>query len=90
MFNKTKDAFGGRVRLMVTGSAPLSGDVINFLKVVVCCPMIEGYGQTESTGGSFITRPDDQESGHVGGPMNNIEFKVVDVPEMKYLSTDKD
>lgn len=26
----------------------------------------------------------------VGGPIRNVEFKVVDVPDMKYFSTDLD
>jgi len=43
-FAKTKEAFGGRVRLMVTGSAPINGDTLDFLKVVACCPIIEAYG----------------------------------------------
>jgi len=29
MFNKTKSVFGGRARLMITGSAPISSDVLN-------------------------------------------------------------
>jgi long-chain acyl-CoA synthetase len=90
IFNKTKEAFGGRVRLMVTGSAPISGDILDFLKVVTCAPVLEGYGSTETTGGSFVCYPEDGDSGHVGGPLRNVEFKVIDVPEMKYLSTDRD
>ena len=44
IYNKTKEAFGGRVRLMITASAPIPGEVLDFLKVVVCCPIIEAYG----------------------------------------------
>lgn len=44
VFNKTKEAFGGRVRFMVSASAPISAEILDFLKVVVCCPIVEAYG----------------------------------------------
>ena len=70
VFNKTKEVFGGRVRFMVTASAPISGEILDFIKIVACCPVIEGYGQTESTGASFLTELFDPLSGHVGGPLS--------------------
>ena len=66
-FNKTKAALGGRVRLMISGSAPLLPEVHKFMKVVIGCPLLEGYGQTESTGAAFITHPNDPEVAHIGG-----------------------
>jgi long-chain acyl-CoA synthetase len=48
LFKKTKALFGGRCRMMVTGSAPVAQDVLDFFKVVACCPILEGYGQTET------------------------------------------
>lgn len=90
VFNKFKDAVGGRVRFMVTGSAPISKDVINFLKIAFCCPIYEGYGQTETAGGSCLTFSEDGEAGHVGGVLPQHELKLVDVPEMDYRSTDVD
>jgi long-chain acyl-CoA synthetase len=60
------------------------------LKIAACCPIIEAYGQTENTGGAFVTLAADTESGHVGGPTVNIEAKLQDVPEMNYTSEDKD
>ncbi len=91
VFDKIRTAaFGGRMRIMITGSAPISKDVLEFLKISACCPIIEGYGQTETMAGSFLTHPQDPLSGHVGGPTSNCEFKLIDIPEMNYLSTDKD
>ena len=90
IFNKVKMVLGGRVRLMVTGSAPLAADVLDFLKIHFCCPVIEGYGQTEGSALEFNSDPLDFESGHVGGPALTTEFKLVDIPEMNYTSNDKD
>ena len=44
IFNKTAKVLGGRVRYMVTGSAPISKEVLDFLKVCFCAPILEGYG----------------------------------------------
>lgn len=90
VFNRMKEAFGGRVKSMVTASAPISQEVHDFLKIACSCPILEGYGQTESTGASFCTKASDPVSGHVGGPTSNTEFKLLDVPEMNYTSKDKD
>lgn len=37
VFNKFRDILGGRVRTMITGSAPIAKEVLNFLKVAFCC-----------------------------------------------------
>jgi long-chain acyl-CoA synthetase len=88
-FNRTKNALGGNVRLMVTGSAPISAETLAFLKICFSCPILEGYGQTESCGAATITQGDDNTAGHVGGPIASAEIKLVDAHELKYLSTDK-
>lgn len=90
VFKKMRQTFGGHVRLMATGSAPISSDVLDFLKIANSCPLIEGYGQTESTGVSFLTSLEDTQSGHIGGPLMNTEFKLINVPEMDYLVNNKE
>ena len=90
VFKKMKSVLGGRVRFMVTGSAPLNIEVANYLKVAMCCPMVEGYGQTEGTGAEFGMRTTDSRSGHVGGVLQHNEFKLVDVPDMNYTNRDID
>lgn len=44
VFNKFRKILGGRVRLMVTGSAPIAPHVLQLLRCVFCCPVIEAYG----------------------------------------------
>jgi len=89
IFKKVKALLGGRVRLMVTGSAPIDLVVLDYLKICFCVPILEGYGLTESSAGSCITKPEDPNAGHVGGPISKLRIRLKDVPEMSYLSTDK-
>ncbi|EAR89380.1 AMP-binding enzyme family protein (macronuclear) [Tetrahymena thermophila SB210] len=90
VFKKSKEALGGRVRWAGTGSAPISGETLTFLKATLCIPIAEGYGQTESCGATFSTASNDPLTGHVGGPRPNYEFKLVDIPDLNYTSLDKD
>mmetsp|Transcript_24508 Transcript_24508/g.38010 ORF Transcript_24508/g.38010 Transcript_24508/m.38010 type:complete len:382 (-) Transcript_24508:409-1554(-) len=79
---------GGKVRCIVTGSAPIAGDVLDFLAARFNCIVIEGYGLTETTGGSVITMARDKMRGIVGGPCQNVKLKLRDLPDMDYLTTD--
>jgi long-chain acyl-CoA synthetase len=74
---------------MVTGSAPIDVTVLDFLKITFCVPVLEGYGLTESSAGSCLTRMNDPIAGHVGGPIPSLRLRLKDVPEMSYFSTDK-
>ena len=87
VFKKVKALVGGNVRIMLTGSAPIAADVLDFLKICFCCDIIEGYGMTETSAGSFTTFPGDSTSGHVGGPCANVKIRLRDIPEMGYLSS---
>lgn len=46
VFSQVSEGFGGNIRLMITGSAPIKKDVFEFMKIVMSCPFYEGYGQT--------------------------------------------
>lgn len=45
---------GGRVRLMMSGGAPLSPDTHEQIKVCLCVDVIQGYGLTETTSGATV------------------------------------
>lgn len=47
VFNKIKDQVGGRLRFALSGGAPVSIETQKFLSVTVC-PILGGYGLTES------------------------------------------
>ena len=89
VFAAVRARLGGRVRFMITGSAPLSPEVMEFLRVAFSCEVLEGYGQTETSAAATITEVGDYSLGHVGIPFPCCEVKLVDVPEMGYTSKDQ-
>lgn len=88
VFKKVQQSLGGRVRFIITGAAPISTKVLQFLRSAFGCIVLEGYGQTESSAGSNITSLGDFVPGHVGPPFPCNEIKLVDVPDMNYFSRD--
>ncbi|XP_054538656.1 long-chain-fatty-acid--CoA ligase 1 isoform X4 [Pan troglodytes] len=88
IFHKVQSSLGGRVRLMVTGAAPVSATVLTFLRAALGCQFYEGYGQTECAAGCCLTMPGDWTAGHVGAPMPCNLIKLVDVEEMNYMAAE--
>jgi len=89
IFGKIAAKLGGRVRIAITGSAPIGSDVLHFLRIAFSCAVIEGYGQTENGACSTVGMPNDQISvGTVGVPIVCNDVKLVDVPEMGYTASD--
>lgn len=87
VFKKVSALIGGNVRYMITGGAPIAGEVLEFLKVVFSAPICEGYGQTETAAASTLSKAKDPMCGTVGGPLACVKIRLRDVPEMGYLST---
>uniref|UniRef100_A0A1A8QM76 Long-chain-fatty-acid--CoA ligase n=1 Tax=Nothobranchius rachovii TaxID=451742 RepID=A0A1A8QM76_9TELE len=86
IFKKVQVSLGGRVRLMITGAAPVSPTILTFLRAALGCQFYEGYGQTECTAGCTMSMPGDWSAGHVGPPLPCNIIKLVDVAEMNYLA----
>ncbi|KAI8912664.1 hypothetical protein EDD86DRAFT_201962 [Gorgonomyces haynaldii] len=89
VFDKIKQRLGGRVRMCMSGAAPISADVLNFMRVCFGCDFIEGYGQTETTGAVSFTLKTDTSVGHIGIPIPSCMIKLRDVPSMNYTSKDQ-
>ncbi|KAM9052838.1 long-chain-fatty-acid--CoA ligase 5 isoform 1-T2 [Megaptera novaeangliae] len=90
IFGKIQESLGGKVRLMVTGAAPISSPVLTFLRAAMGCPVFEAYGQTECTAGCTITSPGDWKSGHVGVPIACNHVKLEDVADMNYFAVNNE
>ena len=68
-------AFGGRLRVAISGGAPLDTSVARLL-IGLGLPLVEGYGLTEAAPVVAANRLDDNLPGSVGHPLEGVEAKL--------------
>ena len=79
---KIRAKFGGRIKAMVSGGAPLNPDVGNFFDAMGLT-MLQGYGQTESGPIMSCNRPSvGLKMDTVGPPMRGVDVKIADDGEI--------
>jgi len=89
VFNKFKSQLGGRMRLIISGGAALSKETHQFVRRCFNIPFLQGYGLTETCGGSVLLPPDHPGYGIAGAPMPCVELKLRNVPDMNYLASNQ-
>jgi long-chain acyl-CoA synthetase len=75
VFSKLQARLGGRIRYLVSGSAPLSVPIAEFF-AAAGLPISEGYGLTESSAGNCVNRPDQLRIGTCGPALGDLEIKI--------------
>ena len=81
VYRKFKQRLGGRIRLAVSGAAPISVDILRFFHSLDLL-ILEGYGLSECTSGASVNRPDRYRFGTVGPPLPMVEAKTADDGEL--------
>ncbi|MGO4597910.1 AMP-dependent synthetase/ligase [Terrabacter sp. 2RAF25] len=79
VLHKVQERFGGRVRFMISGSAPLNAEVARWFGAVGLLVQ-EGYGLTETSSGTTVNQPahGSYQYGSVGWPLPGTEVRVAD------------
>ncbi|GAA1513240.1 AMP-dependent synthetase/ligase [Streptomyces albidochromogenes] len=81
VYAKIREAFGGRLRACVSGSAALAPD-IGFFFSGAGIHILEGYGLTESSAASFVNPGEAYRTGTVGKPLPGTEVRIADDGEI--------
>ncbi|MFC1824770.1 AMP-dependent synthetase/ligase [Thermodesulfobacteriota bacterium] len=82
VFRKLKERLGfDRMRLAISGAAPISPDVLHFFQSIGV-NLVEGYGQTEGTGVTCVSRVGRVKFGTVGQPLTGTEVRIADDGEI--------
>ena len=81
VFSKLRAVFGGRVRHMVTGAAPIAPEILSFFWAAGF-RIYEVYGMTESTVVTHANRPGSVRLGSVGRALPFVEERLADDGEI--------
>jgi long-chain acyl-CoA synthetase len=75
VFAKVRERLGGRLRLPISGGAPLAREIAEFFDAIGI-RILEGYGLTECTTAATTNRTDRYRFGTVGPPLPGFEVKI--------------
>jgi long-chain acyl-CoA synthetase len=81
VLSKIRNLFGGKIRLAVSGAAPINPEILRFFDAAGVL-VLEGWGMTETSTAATISTPDDFKVGTIGKPFPGCEVKIADDGEI--------
>jgi len=81
VLSNIRNLFGGRLKLAVSGAAPINPDILRFFDAAGVL-VLEGWGMTETSTAATIATPDDFKFGTIGRPFSGVEVKIADDGEI--------
>jgi long-chain acyl-CoA synthetase len=81
VLSKIRNLFGGRIRLAVSGAAPINPEILRFFDAAGVL-VLEGWGMTETSTAATISTPEDFKVGTIGKPFPGCEVKIADDGEI--------
>lgn len=79
--SQVRARFGGRLKAMVSGGAPLNPEVGRFF-LALGVPLLQGYGQTEASPVISANRPRRNKVETVGPPLDGVEVRIAEDGEI--------
>ena len=82
VFSKWQRAFGGRMRVLVSGGAALPED-LSYIYIGAGIPIVQGYGLTETSPVITTSMIEDNRVGTVGKPIPNVDIRIAEDGEIE-------
>jgi long-chain acyl-CoA synthetase len=81
VLSKIRGLFGGKIRLAVSGAAPINPDILRFFDAAGVL-VLEGWGMTETSTAATISSEEDFKVGTIGKPFPGCEIRIADDGEI--------
>jgi long-chain acyl-CoA synthetase len=81
VLSKIRSLFGGKLRLAVSGAAPINPEILRFFDSAGVL-VLEGWGMTETSTAATISSPEDFKIGTIGKPFPGCEVRIADDGEI--------
>jgi long-chain acyl-CoA synthetase len=81
VLSKIRNLFGGRLRLAVSGAAPINPDILRFFDAAGVL-VVEGWGMTETSTAATVATPEDFKIGTIGKPFAGCEVRIAEDGEI--------